>query len=99
MDEWDGDGTNAGGMGAAGWNDSRRVATAGRIARAVEDLQFEKAEFPGWIKRGTVKYDNNGNCEVAFTVAAEHRGVFAELGKAMRTPLWITIEKFDGTER
>jgi hypothetical protein len=99
MDERDGDGANGGGLGAAGWNDTRRVATADRIARAVEDLAFDRATFPGWIKRGTVKYDNNGNCEVAFTVAAEHRGVFAELGKAMRVPLLITIEKFDGTER
>jgi len=99
MDELDGEGTNDGGLGAAGWADTRRVATAERIARAVADLEFDKAVFPGWIKRGSVKYDNHGNCEVAFTVAAEHRGVFAELGKAMRVPLRITIEKFDGTER
>lgn len=99
MDERNGNDTEDRWMGAAGWNDTRRGNTADRIARAVDDLRFDSAQFPAWIKRASVKYDNHGNCEVTLVVPVEHRDVFSELGRAMRVPLLVTVEKFDGTKR
>lgn len=97
MDEYGSD-TEGGGVGTNERGPRVRAndANARRISRAIEDFTFDRAEFPAWIKAGGTKFNNHGDCEVTFVVPAEHREVFGLLGSAMRVPLTVIVEKFDG---
>jgi len=63
-----------------------------------EHVKFEREDFPAFFKSGGIKVDKHGDIELTFTVPQKYAEKFAQFTAAMRYPLHVIVERWEGPD-